>query len=77
MRQGFSFWNVHSLELSDAPCADKPKLTEPKSVGTARCAVRARKAGATNVVRHAFHRAIPAALPPGTAQRAVPTNKDF
>ena len=34
-------------------------------VGTARCAVRARKAGAT----------IPAALPPGTAQRAVPAGQ--
>jgi hypothetical protein len=42
-------------------------------VGTARCAVRARIAGATNVVKSAFCSSLPAALPPGTAQRAVPT----
>jgi len=42
-------------------------------VGKARCAVRARIPGATNVVRSAFCRSLPAALPPETAQRAVPT----
>src|SRR5207249_2937003 len=38
-------------------------VVEGSWVGTARCAVRARKAGAR----------IPAALPPGTPQRGVPT----
>ena len=76
VRQGFSFGNVHNLELTNTPHADKLKLPAPNSVGTARCAVRARKAGATSVVRPACRRTIPAALPPGTAQRAVSTNQN-
>jgi hypothetical protein len=41
-------------------------------VGTARCAVRARNAGATLKKGGALGQFIPAALPPGTSQRDVP-----
>jgi hypothetical protein len=42
-------------------------------VGTARCAVRARKPGATNVIGRPIAK-VPRALRAVTAQRAVPTN---
>lgn len=43
-------------------------------VGTARCAVRTRKAGAKSAA-NCYEATIPAALPPGTPQRGVPANE--
>ena len=43
------------------------------TAGTARCAVRARKAGATILARRVARQPVPAALPPGSSQRDDPT----
>ncbi|HNQ74664.1 MAG TPA: hypothetical protein PKN95_13820 [Verrucomicrobiota bacterium] len=68
--QCLSFGNVHDGKLCDASHDDKANWAN--WVGTPRGAVRARKAGARFILRHK----IPAALPPGTSQRDVPTKEN-
>jgi hypothetical protein len=54
-----------------------PSYLSQNTVGTARCSVRARKAGATILTRRLASQPVPAALPPGSSQRDDPTTTFF
>jgi len=67
-------WQVIIAPSAESDLADIVRyIARHNSVGTARCAVRARKAGATSMVKSAFCPSLPAALPPRPSALSLPT----